>query len=294
MSRNVCARSADVLVHGLRPVPEDPEDFLWGDLSPAIGCNALACSRCGAALRQGAGWRLADGLGAEAMAALHGLDDWETHGGLLVPEPVARTWVCRCHGLTVTFPRALRGGGAADEHPAPIGWHCASHPLRTFPVALDGVTLEGPERITPDWVAAMLRRSPPDLGSPSGLVGPAPRGPSAAQPDCRRAPHPVCPDWLGPAPAAWLVRLWFELADRAAADRLAEHVARSLTPEAPELASALHFFAGIPSGVAAAFSDRVADLTSVADARAPWPPHEPVARLLRRLARRLSGGAPPE
>lgn len=182
MSRNVCARSADVLVHGLRPVPEDPEDFLWGDPSPAIGCNALACSRCGAALRQGAGWRLADGLGAEAMAALHGLDDWETHGGLLVPEPVARTWVCRCHGLTVTFPRALRDGGAADEHPAPIGWHCASHPLRTFPVALDGVTLEGPERITPDWVAAMLRGSPPDLGSSSGLAGPAPLGPSSAQP----------------------------------------------------------------------------------------------------------------
>lgn|GEM_PF-4635122 len=162
----------------------------------------------------------------------------------------------------MTSPRALHAGGAADDHPAPVGWYCAGHAPRVLPVVLDGVAL--------------------NAGFGVELVGAVLRG---ERPTTR-------PEWLGPPPAEWLVRAWHTLADRAVADELARVVAGFLDPARPEVASALAFFAGVPSGAGAAartaLEAHFKDLPEgFVNSKAPFLPHERLDRILRRTLRRL-------
>lgn len=170
--------------------------------------------------------------------------------------------LCRCNGLSVVFARALHQGGEADDHPAPIGWRCAGHASRSLPFVLDGVDLVARETFEPELVGRILRGELP-----------------AAR-----------PAWLGPAPAEWLVRVWHTLADRAAADRLSAVVVSFVAIDRPELASALHYLSGLPAVAAPPDArERLAAISQaeLGDARAPYPPTEPLSRLLKRARGRL-------
>jgi len=262
---HVCAHDGALLVNAAGIIPEAPEDFVWPEPSPSIGCSHLVCERCGAHVRSVSGWRTSGALGAADISRLFSLDlgAWEPTA-LATRDPVARAYLCRCGAVEVTFPRALHEGGIADDHPAPVGWHCGGHPPLRLPILLDGVPLDA-SSIDVELVGRILRGEAPS----------------------------VRPTWLGPEPAEWLVRLHYELADRALAATLAQGVAAFLAPERPELAGALRFFTAIPRGAAEPARSRLvgsgalaAMSPALAESRAPFPPNWSIGRLVERLRRR--------
>jgi hypothetical protein len=274
---NHCAPDADLLVPPQRPIPDDAADFVWPTPSPLIGCNHLVCTRCGAKVRNVAGWRLRGDVGAADCARLLALDDWNSTelpdmNALAERDSGERSYVCRCNGLAVANPRALHRGGIADDHPAPVGWGCGGHPPRSLPQVI--ATLATP-------LTAESARDTTTVGAWLSAEHPA-TSPASS--------------WPGRSPALHLARQWYTLADRNTADALVAATMAHLDIDAPALAGGLAFIALLPAAIAATCAPALATLDAnlpadFSDRRAPWPPHERMSLLYRRAATRAGPSA---
>src|SRR5947207_14237202 len=105
MSSNYC-EAGGFLVSGNSELPDDPSEYQAEMRRPAIGCNHLACSNCGATVRsQPALFPLALDS-ARDWAAIYATEDWSTLPGM-AREPAYRLYVCKCRHEAVNGSRPL-------------------------------------------------------------------------------------------------------------------------------------------------------------------------------------------
>jgi len=128
-----------MLVGARHWVPADPCEFAPGDsILPAVGCNRLRCTDCGAFVRNLPGLGRATGASLDPVALFESSAPAQLAG--VVPDTLVRLYVCRCrlHGEHVTrlleTDDALRGVG--------LPWACAGHPAARFPLRLDGALID--------------------------------------------------------------------------------------------------------------------------------------------------------
>lgn len=150
---NECAHRG-FLVGSTRELPADATDFQWGLRLPAVGCNRLRCSACGAIVRQHAGWlvdREQVQVGAtDYRARLRELYDREAWTGLpyVQPDDVYRVYVCHCRFVMESYQLALGLSTDGLFETEPIPWSCCGHPEVSLPFVIDGVTLSTESDVT--------------------------------------------------------------------------------------------------------------------------------------------------
>lgn len=170
---NLCANRG-YLVGARRELPTDESDFSWDGRQPAVGCNRLKCSACGAMVRQRSGWlvdRDVVRVGAPdyrvRIDELYDRDDWRSLSSVR-PDETYRVYVCRCGFVTESGELALAfstsDGIAGSQNTIP--WSCDGHRPVTLPFALDGEVLA-----TEGDIVDKARRAFAGW-LPSALVGP--------------------------------------------------------------------------------------------------------------------------
>jgi hypothetical protein len=126
------------LVGGDRWLPIEPFEHQW---SSGVGCNRLACQRCGHRVRS----------------------------QLVLRQPSQRRYECGCQSTTIIGVAYVDSVTQPHHRPEIMDWACTGHPDLDFPTVLDGVTLAK----TVDWAAisklAILRPPfrPPGVELPS-------------------------------------------------------------------------------------------------------------------------------
>lgn len=132
--------SGGYLVGGDAWLPVDPSDH-FREISgiSAIGCNRLACARCGQMVRHALGYSDEPVIGA---ATLFATLDWS---GLQGAEPDARRtgrlYVCACESYVARSRTHLDTSGEADPDRRPP-WRCAGHPGFVPPGVIAGIDVE--------------------------------------------------------------------------------------------------------------------------------------------------------
>lgn len=155
---NECANQG-YLVGPKGEILSDPTDFMWDGREPAIGCDRLRCSVCGAMVRQHAGWIVDDEqvkFGApEYQARVDQLYDSATWDQLPFARRNAgyRIYVCRCGVVREDREEALAFTTVGGMGSGPIPWSCSGHAEVSLPFVIDGVTMA-----TEDEVVQAARR----------------------------------------------------------------------------------------------------------------------------------------
>jgi hypothetical protein len=116
------------LVGARTEIPDDEHEYARPG-APVVGCNRIACSACGARVRQWRGVRLADTpYDADAHAALFATDEPDgarfftrDHGGELF-----RVYACRCSATETSNALDLARGFIEFDW-----WACDGHPERS-------------------------------------------------------------------------------------------------------------------------------------------------------------------
>ncbi len=178
------------LVHGARPVPEDPSDWYDPQSGVLVGCNRLSCYRCGADVRSAVVHLDAelDPAGIEALYAA----DWATVTVLSRDIPQTRLYACRCSVWQAWHAAAtLDPDGDAPGEAEPPAWACQGHPQPTLPLDVDGVLLRE-EADLPALAARVLSGWCPRGGPPASNYFPALW---AARVYCRLLMTPLAPAW---------------------------------------------------------------------------------------------------
>lgn len=123
------------LVGGNKALPDDASEYQTELGYPVVGCNKLACNRCGAAVRSHPGLYPLSGDTALDCVAVYTTSDWSTVPGMKA-DPEYRLYVCRCSHYEADSERPLLRD---DSDPSP--WHCSGHPAADFPVWVNGVEI---------------------------------------------------------------------------------------------------------------------------------------------------------
>lgn len=132
-------------------IPESRLDYIWSPDFHGLGCSHIACRSCGG------------DVSSELLARAD-----------------ARGYRCDCHTFEATgtcWLDAPAGTRARGPSP-PVDWHCAGHPARRLPLALDGIAVGAPA----EWRQLLIDAADGRL-------------------------RPAGPAWLPGYPHAWLERL---------------------------------------------------------------------------------------
>jgi len=123
------------LVDASTALPIDPIDH-DGGIVPVAGCNNLACTQCGKAVRSVAG-RAAE----TDLAKLYAAADLST---VVRSAATTRMYLCTCKSyFQVQGSQALDDPELPPGYEANLPWRCAGHPVATLPHDFDGATITG-------------------------------------------------------------------------------------------------------------------------------------------------------
>ncbi len=134
MKLNFC-EAGGFLVGGNGELPHDASDYQAEMQRPAIGCNQVACTRCGSEVKSKAGLFPLALDAPRDWSTIYETDDWTTLPGM-DRDPVYRLYVCKCRYDAVKGSTPLH----RDEASA-TPWSCAGHSPAMFPVTIDGIEI---------------------------------------------------------------------------------------------------------------------------------------------------------
>ena len=134
MTLNLC-EAGGFLVSGNSDVPDDPSEYQAAMRRPVIGCNQVACGRCGASVRSRVGLFPLPLDAPRDWAVVYATDDWSTLPEM-DPDPVYRLYVCKCRYEAVNSSRPL-----LRDEVAVSSWSCAGHSPRALPMTIDGIEI---------------------------------------------------------------------------------------------------------------------------------------------------------
>ena len=146
---NICVWKG-VLVGPRQWIPDDPFHAAW---RADFGCNHLACSACGRAVRNAPNVTLPRGQDLKELADA---EDWTS---LLQPAAV-RLYACACQSyatssITAVHPREDDLEDFAGSRR--WSWGCAGHPYLRLPSEVDGIPVEQFDARVPEVLSGAIR-----------------------------------------------------------------------------------------------------------------------------------------
>lgn len=147
--------SAGGYIVGMRAwLPADPSEAGFEVPTPAIGCTALRCARCGETVKNWAGFA-AKHAGTLVALELY-LHEGAGPPAELQPDPAKRVYACRCRWTQTDAYQALDIAVPPGAHLFQSEWRCAGHagPLpRDLASAVDVTTMAALEARIPALLA---------------------------------------------------------------------------------------------------------------------------------------------
>ena len=194
-------------------VPSDGADHWVSGLCDIIGCNRLACQRCGRPVRSAPDLRPAAGSLKKKLTEMAASQDW-TELEFLERSSSGRLYACDCHWFHAVSRHLTQDQDPDRRQDINFPWACAGHPPPTIPLTVDDLPIEH------DTDIARLASRALSEGAPAGAS-------------------------LGfrEYPAGWLGRIYYRLRDLPEAEALGQAVGELLFSDDPELVGgALAFY----------------------------------------------------
>ena len=122
-------------VSGNEWLPSEPFDYDWAQLGPTIGCNHLACAKCGVEVRNLLGFDLhADSAPGDVYERIGSNDS-----SRFIESATYRIYSCRHYSIVAKFKFLAE---QPNDYAPWTPWKCAGHPALSLPALLEGVAID--------------------------------------------------------------------------------------------------------------------------------------------------------